>query len=103
MSKNKSTTTVLHITSKGEKYYSDLQDTGYAALSPEQRTEFNILLDLFLEGDEVELTKLKMTGRNTVLGRLFYKLPELRDAYARVLHRLIKQGYVKARKGGAQE
>ena len=92
------TTTTLRITDKGEEYYDKLQSQGYSSLTSEQRVEFDILCDLLSEEDEIRLETLFRSGRSSILGRLFIRAPELETLYARVLSRLIKQGYIKAQK-----
>ena len=90
--------TLIHVTSEGEKYYVGLERLRYPNLSIKQQMEFNILFDLILEGKPITLREFFGAGRDTIMGRLFLAT-NLEVAYVRVLHKLIKQGYVKAEKG----
>lgn len=92
----------LATTPEGEKYFEQLVAVGYVNLQTTQRVEWNILHDLILQGDPVKMGTFLAEGRDTILGRAFSSLSErphgqlALEGYGKTLHRLIKEGYIKA-------
>jgi len=92
----------IAITPKGESYYQELVATGYTTITTEQRTVWDIFSDLMGESD-TRLVDFLAERQSTAVGRKLQYFSErgergqiASESYARTLHRLIKEGYIKS-------
>ena len=92
----------IAITPKGANYYQELVASGYTNINSEQRTAWDIFSDL-VDGEDTRLVDFLAERQGTVVGRKLQYFSErgergqiASEGYARTLHRLIKEGYIKS-------